>query len=95
MPVAYGLAGPDGAAAGGRPPARRPADPNALTRRELDVARLVARGLTDRQIADELSIAIATVRLHIHHVLAKLQLRSRWQVATALVERGLLDPAVD
>jgi len=52
-----------------------------LTRRERDVARLIARGLTDRQIADELTIAASTVGVHVHRILAKLGLRSRWQIA--------------
>ncbi|HET7035630.1 MAG TPA: LuxR C-terminal-related transcriptional regulator, partial [Thermomicrobiaceae bacterium] len=68
-------------------------DPDALTRRQLEVARLVARGLSDRQIADELSISVATVGVHVHQLLKKLDLRSRWQVAAALAERKLLDPS--
>jgi non-specific serine/threonine protein kinase len=56
-----------------------PCDP--LTRREWDVARLLARRHTDRQIASELSIALGTVGVHVHNILTKLGLRSRWQVA--------------
>jgi predicted ATPase/DNA-binding CsgD family transcriptional regulator/DNA-binding XRE family transcriptional regulator len=52
-----------------------------ITRRERDVARLIAGGLTDRQIADELTITVSTVGVHVHHILAKLGLRSRWQIA--------------
>jgi DNA-binding NarL/FixJ family response regulator len=58
-----------------------PAAPTALTARELDVARLVARGLTNRQIAAELALSEGTVRAHVGHILDKLRLRSRVQVA--------------
>lgn len=62
-------------------PSAVPAPSESLTRRERDVARLLARGYTDRQIAAELSIALGTVGVHVHHILTKLDLRSRWQVA--------------
>jgi len=52
-----------------------------LTRRERDVARLIARGLNDRQIADALTITVSTVGAHVHRILTKLGLRSRWQIA--------------
>ncbi len=58
--------------------------PEPLTRRELQVARLLAAGQTDRQVAAALSIAVTTARVHVHRVLAKLGLRSRWQVTQAL-----------
>jgi non-specific serine/threonine protein kinase len=54
---------------------------NALTRREWEVARLVGHGYTDRQIAIELVITVGTASVHVHHILEKLGLRSRWQVA--------------
>jgi non-specific serine/threonine protein kinase len=53
----------------------------ALTPREQEVARLLARGLSNRQIAEALVIAEGTARNHVEHILAKLGLRSRWQVA--------------
>ena len=61
-----------------------------LTRREQEVARLLAQGYTDRQIADALTIAPSTVGTHVHHLLAKLGAQSRWQVADRAIERGLL-----
>jgi DNA-binding NarL/FixJ family response regulator len=45
------------------------------------VARLVGQGYTDRQIAAELVISVGTAGVHVHHILEKLGLRSRWQVA--------------
>jgi DNA-binding NarL/FixJ family response regulator len=65
--------------------------PDALTRREQEVALLLAQGYTDRQIADQLSIAVSTVGVHVHHILAKLDLRSRHQVAGWASEQRLLD----
>jgi len=53
-----------------------------LTRREWQVARLVAEGLTNRDIADRLFIATRTAESHVEHILTKLDMRSRVQVAT-------------
>ncbi len=71
------------------PPPREelPAERPTLTRREEEVAALVACGLTNRLIASELSISERTVDTHVARVLKKLGLRSREQVADYL-ERG-------
>jgi DNA-binding NarL/FixJ family response regulator len=61
----------------------------SLTARELEVAALVARGLTNRQIAAALSIAERTVGTHLTNILGKLGFTSRSQVAVWAVERGL------
>jgi DNA-binding NarL/FixJ family response regulator len=53
-----------------------------LTRRELDVAELIARGRTNREIAEALVITEGTVEVHVRHVLSKLDFRSRSQVVT-------------
>jgi non-specific serine/threonine protein kinase len=59
-----------------------PAGPvEVLTPREWEVARLLAKGYTDSQIAEALTIALSTVGSHVHHLLAKLDVHSRWQVA--------------
>ncbi len=55
--------------------------PEPLTRRQLQVARLLAEEYSDRQIADALFIAPSTVASHVHQILQKLELRSRVQVA--------------
>lgn len=57
-----------------------------LTRREAEVARLLALGLPDRRIADDLSVAHATARRHTERVLRKLDVRSRAAVAACLCE---------
>ena len=76
------------APAAGRAPTTDPSAP--LTAREQEVATLVARGLSNRQIADELVIAQGTASIHVHHILAKLELASRAQLAVWAVEHGLL-----
>jgi DNA-binding CsgD family transcriptional regulator len=60
-----------------------PTDPESpLSRREQQVAQLVARGLTNRQIAGELFVSERTAENHVQHILAKLGLRNRTQIAT-------------
>jgi DNA-binding NarL/FixJ family response regulator len=56
-------------------------DARSLTRRERDVARLVATGQRNRAIAGSLGISEGTVKMHLHHVYAKLGLESRTQLA--------------
>jgi DNA-binding CsgD family transcriptional regulator len=64
-------------------PTGPPASP--LTRRELEVATLIGRGLTNRAIASELVISQRTVHGHVERILAKLNLSSRVQVAAWVV----------
>jgi DNA-binding NarL/FixJ family response regulator len=61
-----------------------------LSEREKEVLVLVARGLTNRQIAAELIISENTVRNHLSHILEKLDLSRRSQVAAYAAQRGLL-----
>jgi non-specific serine/threonine protein kinase len=76
------------------PPEAASAGPAAgpLSRRERDVAALIAQGLTNRQIADQLVISEWTVDTHVRHILTKLDVRSRAQVATWATEHGLRAP---
>jgi predicted ATPase/DNA-binding NarL/FixJ family response regulator len=62
-----------------------------LTRREREVALLLARGHTDRQIAEELTITEGTAGIHVHHILEKLGFRSRVQVAGWALAQGLIE----
>ncbi len=64
--------------------------PPTLSRREREVALLIARGLTNRRIAKELSISERTVTTHVYHILKKLGATSRAQVAAWIVEQQLL-----
>jgi DNA-binding NarL/FixJ family response regulator len=51
---------------------------NGLTAREHEVARLVARGLSNREVARELGLADGTVKIHVHHILQKLGQKKRY-----------------
>jgi pimeloyl-ACP methyl ester carboxylesterase/DNA-binding CsgD family transcriptional regulator len=64
--------------------AKQSAGPGELSRRERDVAQLVARGLSNREIAERLYLSERTVDNHVHHILDKLGFDSRVQVATWL-----------
>ncbi|MGN6796428.1 MAG: LuxR C-terminal-related transcriptional regulator, partial [Streptosporangiaceae bacterium] len=61
-----------------------------LTRREAEVAALVARGLTNREIAARLFLSVRTVEVHVDHVLTKLGFHTRTQLAAWAHEEGLL-----
>jgi NarL family two-component system response regulator LiaR len=61
---------------------------DSLTEREMAVLQLVAQGQSNRDIAGELAISEATVRTHVSHVLAKLELSSRTQAALYALRRG-------
>ncbi len=65
-----------------RPPTVTNAFPaGALSPREREVALLVARGLSNREIAESLVVSVRTVEAHVTHLLTKLRLRSRAQIA--------------
>ncbi len=70
-------------------PAGEQSLPEPLTARELEVLRLIARGLSNQQIADQLVISEATVRSHVSNILGKLQLASRTQAALYALREGL------
>lgn len=69
--------------------AEKPPTSEPLTERELEVLRLVAQGLSNRQIANELIISEATVRTHVSNILSKLHLASRIQAALYALDKGL------
>jgi DNA-binding NarL/FixJ family response regulator len=63
---------------------------NPLSPRENQVLRLLARGKTNREIAAELTITQHTVKVHVEHILAKLQVSHRTQAAVRAMELGYL-----
>ena len=67
-----------------------PGSRHTLTRREREVAALAARGLTNRDIADQLFLSVRTVEVHVDHILTKLGFRTRTQLAAWAHEEGLL-----
>ncbi len=62
----------------------------ALSNRELEVLRLIAAGLTNRQIAQELTIAVSTVKTHVKNIHAKLRVQNRTQAVARARELHLL-----
>lgn len=65
----------------------------AITAREREVLTLIARGWTNGEIADGLSLSAATVKTHVGHLLAKLRARDRVQLVIFAYEAGLVSPS--
>jgi DNA-binding NarL/FixJ family response regulator len=70
----------------------RAPEPEVLSTRELEVLALVAAGSTNREAAQKLFISEATVKTHLLHIYAKLEVRDRASAVAAGYQRGLLQP---
>jgi len=75
----------------GRSPGGTTAAPGGLSRRELEVAGLVASGLTNAQVAHRLQLSHRTVENHVAHALAKLGARNRTELAARLADRSVAE----
>ena len=74
-------------------PAEKPHEealPEALSPRELDVLRLLAQGQTNREVSQNLSVAVATVKNHVQHIISKLDVSDRTQAAVKAIQLGLI-----
>lgn len=74
-----------------REPEKKTSLEDDLTNRELDVLRLIGRGLSNQEIANRLVISEWTVRTHVSEILSKLHLTNRTQAALFAVKKGLVD----
>ena len=70
-------------------PGEKPLSPDPLTRREIEVLRVLAKGKSNRDIGENLSITEATVRTHVSNILAKLHLASRTEAALYALKEGV------
>lgn len=70
-------------------PSPLPPTEEPLTRREVEVLRLVARGLSNQEIAEDLAVSEGTVRIHVSNILTKLHLANRTQAALYALQEGL------
>jgi DNA-binding NarL/FixJ family response regulator len=72
------------------PPVRARDMRDMLTERELEVVRLLSEGLSNKQISDRLALSDKTVKNHMSHILAKLNLSARTQVAVMALRAGIV-----
>jgi len=69
-------------------------DPDAprLTPRETEILQVIAKGLSNRDAGDTLGVSRATVRTHLEHIYAKLEVSNRTEAVTEAIRRGIIEP---
>lgn len=82
-------------AAAGLVRGRRAQNPAALTDREIEIVRMVARGQANKQIADALDLSPSTVKRHLENIFGKVKLRTRAAIAVWALENDLLQSSFD
>jgi len=80
-------------AAAGHRVSKRREGPAGLTQREVEVLRLLARGLSNKEIAARLLISPKTVGNHVEHIYAKIDTSSRAAASLFAMQHGLFEPA--
>lgn len=73
-------------------PESEPVELSRLTAREVEVLRMVGRGLSNADIAGRLTVSEATVKTHLNRAMSKLDLSSRAQAVVVAYESGLITP---
>lgn len=68
-----------------------PSNITSLTKREQEILTLVAKGMTNRQIADQLVISPSTVHFHVHNILTKLQAQTRTEAVAVAIQNKLIN----
>ncbi len=70
---------------------RRTAKPKGLTRRQLQVIRLIAEGLTSQKVADRLGLSVRTVDRHVENMMNRLEVHTRIELVKYAIREGLID----
>ena len=65
-----------------------------LTERELEILRLLAEGMTDKEIADTVCLSVTTVRYHVNNLISKTGMGSRTELAVNAVQSGITTPGI-
>ena len=88
------LSGPAGAADGASPAAGAPvpaANQTVLTQRELEILQIIAKGLSNNEVASVLGLSKATIRTHLEHIYEKLDVTNRVEAVTEGIRQGIIN----
>ena len=88
------LIGPAGAADGASPAAGAPvpaANQTVLTQRELEILQIIAKGLSNNEVASVLGLSKATIRTHLEHIYEKLDVTNRVEAVTEGIRQGIIN----